>query len=57
MKRFPQEIVHSVIVGIFDGESLFCQTLWWMVRVLFIDYGDVIFSKAWPDKQPISLTI
>lgn len=32
----------------------FLWTLEWMVKFLFIDYGDVIFSKAWPVKQPLS---
>lgn len=32
----------------------FLLTLGWMVKFLFIDYGDVIFSKAWPVKQPLS---
>ncbi len=57
------DAVISVLLGLYfrgkfifsDGFflSFFPQTVWWMVK-LFIDYGDVIFSKAEPDKQLIS---
>lgn len=55
MKRFPEEFVCSqhagifrVVLGIFEGESLFSQMFYpeWIAKLLRIDYGDVISFKS-----------
>lgn len=63
MSKLPWVIVCSelwflcyclIFFLLFYSRMFFLLTLGWMVKFLFIDYGDVIFSKAWPVKQPLS---